>query len=57
MIIMNSNLLLEHLTELEEKIQYIEKLMRDQQIDWDRENMMELLIACQCKTGRQDKNS
>ncbi len=57
MIIMNSNLLLEHLTELEEKIQQIEKLMSDQKIEWDRENLMELLVACQFKTGRQDKNS
>lgn len=58
MIVMNSNLLLEHLTELEDKIKHIELVMRDLQIDWDRENMMELLIACQvARTGRQDKNS
>ena len=58
MIVMNSNLLLEHLTELEGKIQRMEKLMRELEIDWDRENLMELLIACQVpRTGRQDKNS
>lgn len=58
MIIMNSNVLLEHLTELEEKIKRMEGLMREMNIDWDRENLMELLIACQvAKTGRQDKNA
>jgi hypothetical protein len=58
MIVMNSNLLLEHLTELEEKIQRMESIMRDLDIDWDKENLMELLIACQvARTGRQDKNS
>ncbi len=57
MIIMNSNLLLEHLTELEEKIQKLENIMKENKVEWDRESMMELLIACQCKTGRQGKNS
>ena len=57
MIIMNSNLLLEHLTELEEKVQRLENIMRDKGIEWERENLMELLIACQCETGRHDKKS
>ena len=55
MIVMNSNLLLEHLTELEEKIQRMEGIMRELDIAWDKENLMELLIACQvARTGRQD---
>ncbi len=58
MIVMNSNLLLEHLTELEEKIQKMENLMRDLNVEWDKENLMELLIACQvARTGRQDNNN
>lgn len=57
MIIMNSNLLLEHLSELEDKIQRLEKVMKEVGIEWERENMMELLIACQCETGRHDKKS
>lgn len=57
MIVMNSNLLLEHLTELEEKIQRLERVMKEVGIEWDRENMMELLIACQYETGRHDKKS
>ncbi len=57
MIIMNSNLLLEHLTELEDKIQSLERVMREVGIEWEKENLMELLIACQCETGRHEKKS
>ncbi len=57
MIIMNSNILLEHLSELEEKIQRLESVMREIGIEWEKENLMELLIACQCETGRHDKKS
>lgn len=57
MIVMNSKLLLEHLTELEEKIQRIEGIMHELEIDWEKEALLELLIACQCKTGRQGKIS
>ncbi len=57
MIIMNSNLLLEHLSELEEKIQRLECVMKERGIEWERESLMELLIACQCETGRPDKKS
>ncbi len=57
MIVMNSSLILEHLTELEEKIQRVEKIMTELQIDCDKENLMELLIACQCKTGRHTEDS
>jgi hypothetical protein len=54
MIVMNSNLLLEHLSELEEKIERLEKVMRELGIEWDKEHLMELLMAHQCKTGRHD---
>lgn len=57
MIVMNSRLILEHLTELKEKIQRVEKIMSELAIDGDKENLMELLIACQCKTGRQSEES
>lgn len=57
MIIMNSSLLLEHLTELEDKIQSLERVMREVGIEWEKENLMELLIACQCETGRHKKKS
>ncbi len=58
MIVMNSNLLLEHLTELEDKIQHIERIMTELQIEWDGESMIELLIACQvARTGRPENNS
>jgi hypothetical protein len=57
MIIMNSNLLLEHLTELEKKIESMENLMREKQIEFDRDKLMELLVACQFKTNRHDQNS
>lgn len=54
MIVMNSKQLLEQLTELEERIQQMELVMMDLNVDCDREGLTELLIACQCKTGRQD---
>lgn len=55
MIVMNSNILLNHLSELEEKIKRIENLMREKNIDWDREDLMKILIACQvARTGRQE---
>ena len=57
MIVMNSKILLEQLTEIEDKIQKIEDVMRDLDIEVDKEGLMELLIACQCKTGRHDSNS
>lgn len=57
MIVMNSTQLLEQLSEIEEKIQRVEGVMRDLKIDCDKEKLMELLIACQCKTGRREKKS
>ncbi len=57
MIVMNSSLILEHLTELEEKIRRLEKVMKELKIECDKENLMELLIACQCKTGRHTEDS
>jgi hypothetical protein len=54
---MNSKLLLEQLTEIEEKIQQIERVMKELGMDSEREEVMKLLIACQCKTGRPDTNS
>ena len=57
MIVMNSNHLLEQLSEIEDKIQRLESAMKELEIDWDKEALMELLIACQCKTGRHEKKS
>lgn len=57
MIIRNSNHLLEQLSEIEDKIQRMERVMRELEIDCDREALMEMLIACQCKTGRHEKKS
>ena len=54
MIVMNSKQLLEQLAEIEERIQQMERVMMDLNVDWDKDGLMELLIACQCKTGRQD---
>lgn len=57
MIVMNSSHLLEQLSEIEDKIHRLESIMRDLNVDWDKEALMELLIACQCKTGRQERKS
>lgn len=58
MIVMNSKILLEQLTEIEDKIQKMEDVMKNLEIEVDKEGLMELLIACQvAKTGRHDSNS
>ena len=57
MIVMNSLSLLEQLAELEEKISRMEKVMSELKIECDKDALLELLIACQCKTGRQGKIS
>lgn len=45
MIIRHSNQLLEHLSEVEEKIQYVEHLMEDLNIDCDKEVLLKTLLA------------
>lgn len=58
MIVMNSIVLLNHLSEIEEKIKRMEKLMREKNIEWEREDLMKLLIACQvARTGRHEKGA
>ena len=57
MIVMNSSALLENLTEIEEKILRLENMMSELGIDSDKENLMELLIACQYKTGRHKEEN
>jgi len=45
MVIRHSNQLLEHLSEVEEKIQFIENLMEKLEIDCDREKLIKTLLA------------
>jgi hypothetical protein len=45
MVIQHSNKLLEQLTELEEKIKLIEKLMEDYQLNCDKEELLKAILA------------
>jgi hypothetical protein len=45
MVIRHSNQLLEQLTEVEEKIQAIEKLMEELGVDCDQEKLIRTLLA------------
>jgi len=45
MVIRYSNQLLEHLSEIEEKIQIIEKLMEQLDLDCDREGIIRTLLT------------
>lgn len=45
MVIRHSNQLLEHLSEIEEKIQIIEKLIEQLDVDCDREAVIRTLLA------------
>lgn len=45
MVIRHSNQLLEHLSEVEEKIQYVERLMKDLNIECDKEDLLKTLLA------------
>lgn len=45
MIILHSNQLLEHLTELEEKIQLIENLVERLELDCDQEKLLKSILA------------
>lgn len=45
MVIRHSNQLLEQLTEVEEKIQAIEKLMEELGLDCDKERLIRTLLA------------
>lgn len=45
MVIRHSNQLLEHLSEVEEKIRFVEHLMEDLEIDCDQEALLKSLLA------------
>lgn len=45
MLIRHSNQILEHLSEIEEKIQIIEKLIEKLNLDYDREGLIRTLLA------------
>lgn len=45
MVIHHSNQLLEELTEIEEKIQFFERLMDELKIECDREGLIKSLLA------------
>lgn len=45
MVIRHSNQLLEHLSEVEEKIQFVEHLMEELDIDCDKEILLKSLLA------------
>lgn len=55
MIVMNSLFLLEQLTEIEKRIKEIEGVIMELGIEEEKDVLRDLLIACQSKTGRQDK--
>lgn len=45
MVIQHSNLLLEQLTEIEDKIQLIEKVIEELHLDCDKEGLIRTLLA------------
>jgi hypothetical protein len=45
MVIRYSNQLLEQLSEVEEKISMLEKLMEELNVDWDKESLIRKILA------------
>ena len=55
MVIRFLDLRLEQLSELEEKIAFLERMMDELNIDYDREKMIRTLLAGQLSTADQKK--